>query len=148
MKTTLKGLSLLSEYYSTARKMSTQDLLSEKHKPRRLSQHIGCRGITRPMNVAAHAIVSGSHPEAMAARRILARWKIRIDDPDNGVFLPRDSRFIPHNELPKALDHAKLHTEEYYVNVASVLSQTTSEQGCRAALRIIGQKLQDGSFWG
>ena len=98
IKTTNRGLSLLSEYYAQASRMSMKELMSEKHKPSKLSRHMRYVGTNRPSNVAAHAIVSGNHSEAIAARRILARWKIRIDDPDNGVFLPRDSRFIPHNE--------------------------------------------------
>lgn len=85
-KTTTRGLSLLSKYYSSVKRMSREQLFDEKHKPSRLSRHLKYTGNKRHPNTAAHAIVSGTHPEAMAAERILARWKIRIDDPDNGVF--------------------------------------------------------------
>lgn len=146
IKTTNRGLSLLSEYYAQASRMSMKELMSEKHKPSKLSRHMRYVGTNRPSNVAAHAIVSGNHSEAIAARRILARWKIRIDDPDNGVFLPRDSRFIPHNELPNAVNHAKLHSNEYYLNVTNMLGRSTSQNECRSALRLIALELQNGDF--
>ncbi|THB63696.1 MAG: hypothetical protein D6B27_11810 [Gammaproteobacteria bacterium] len=146
MKTTNRGLSLLSGYYSQANQMSMKDLMSEKRKPSRLARHMKYVGKHRPANVVAHAVVSGNHSEAIAARRILAKWKIRIDDPDNGVFLPRDARFIPHDELPKAVNHAKLHTNEYYLNVTNVLGRSKSQNECRAALRLIALELQNGEF--
>lgn len=148
MKGTMQALSSLSGYYADAKRMSRQELLSEKHKPKRLSRYMKATGRVRHTNVAAHAIVSGAHtnPEAMAARRILARWNIRIDDPDNGVFLPRDSRYVPHKNMPDAVTHSRLHTREYYINVASMLSQTKSETECRLALRVTAQQLQSGKW--
>lgn len=134
IKTTARGLSLLSKYYATAKRMSREELFSEKHKSSRLSRHLKYAGVKRHPNTAAHAIVSGTHPEAVAARKILARWKIRIDDPDNGVFLPRDSRYIPHKNLPNASNHAKLHTDEYYLNVTNMLRTAQSEMECRLTL--------------
>lgn len=145
-KTTARGLSLLSKYYSSAKRMSREELFDEKHKSSRLSRHLKYTGNKRHPNTAAHAIVSGTHPEAVAARRILARWKIRIDDPDNGVFLPRDSRYIPHKNLPNASNHAKLHTDEYYLNVTSMLRSAQSEYDCRTTLRLIADELRNGSF--
>ena len=143
---TIQGLSVLSKYYAEAKRMDRSELMKEKHKPSRLSQHMRARGVKRPPNVAAHAIVSGEHPEARAARKILAKWKIRVDDPDNGVYLPRDSRFIPHPELPNAANHAKLHTDEYYVNVTNMLNTATSKEDCRLALRLIAKELQNGTL--
>ncbi len=146
LRGSIQGLSVLSAYYAEAKKISRQELLNEKHKSKRLSRHIKATGQIKPCNVAAHAIVSGTHSEAVAARKILARWKIRIDDPDNGVFLPRDYRFIPHQELPNAVNHAELHTDEYYVNVTNTLGVATSAQECRLALRLIAKELKDGTL--
>ncbi|MCO1333140.1 AHH domain-containing protein [Microbulbifer sp. OS29] len=145
-KTTTNGLAILSKYYSCAQRMSRQELMSEKHKPSRLGRHLKYVSGRRPLNVSAHAIVSGTHPAAKAARSILARWKIRIDDPGNGVFLPRDSRYIPHKELPLAKNHAQLHTHEYYLNVFNMLSSSNSEQECRLILRLIADQLRNGTF--
>ncbi|WP_158538065.1 AHH domain-containing protein [Corallincola holothuriorum] len=122
------------------------DYLSEKHKPNRLSSHMKATGKSRPPGVAAHAIVSGGHMEARQARKILAQWKIRIDDPDNGVFLPRNSKYMPHPELSEAPNHAKIHTEVYYVNVTRMIGAAQSEEDCRVFLRVIADQLQKGRF--
>ena len=71
---------------------------------------------------------------------------IRIDDPDNGVYLPRDCRFIPHEKMPDAANHAKLHTDEYYINVTNILNTATSELECRVALKLIAKKLREGTL--
>lgn len=145
-KSAIQALSLLSQYYASAKSMSRSELLGEKHKPSRLSRHKKATFQLRPPNVAAHAIVSGGHPAARAARRILAKWRIRIDDPDNGVFLPVDARYMPHPEMPAAANHSMLHTDEYYVNITNILNTATSELECRLALRLIARQLQDGSL--
>ncbi len=146
MKGTIQALSALSAYCVDARCMSREELLKEEHSPSRLARHKRATGARRPVNTAAHAIVSGAHPNTEAARKILAKYKIRVDDPDDGVFLPRDSRYIPHSELPGAVDHAEIHTEEYYVNVTNLLRQTKSALECRMALRLIAGKLRKGTM--
>ncbi len=98
MRGTVQALQALATYQAEAKGMSKQQFLREEHNAKKLSRHIKATGISRPFNVAAHAIVSGTHPEARAARKILAKFKVRIDDSDNGVYLPRDSRFIPHEQ--------------------------------------------------
>ena len=146
MKGTIQALSALSEYQAEAKGMSRTEFLREEHDSKRLSRHIRATGISRPPNVAAHAIISGGHSEAKAARKILAKFKIRIDDPDNGVYLPRDARFIPHEKMPDAANHAKVHTDEYYINMTNILNTATSELECRVALRLIAKKLRNGSL--
>ncbi|SIS42056.1 MAG: hypothetical protein C9355_06055 [Thalassolituus maritimus] len=144
VRSTVQALTALAEYQAEAKGMTRRQFLSEEHKSSRLSRHIKATGETRPINVAAHAIVSGTHPEARAARRILANFRIRIDDPDNGIYLPRNSRFIPHEKMPKAINHAEMHTEQYYANVTSMLGTATSELECRLALRLIARNLREG----
>ena len=53
---------------------------------------------------------------------------------------------IPHNELPNAVNHAKLHTHNYYVNVTRLLVETRSASDCRLALRLIAEDLKSGDF--
>ncbi|WP_444998630.1 AHH domain-containing protein [Aliikangiella sp. IMCC44359] len=91
-------------------------------------------------------MVSGSHPEAESARQILAKFQIRIDDPDNGVYLPQDSRFIPHEDMPDASNHAKVHTKLYYINITNILSSSRSKQDCRVALKMVAKKLKSGTL--
>ncbi|VAW87565.1 hypothetical protein MNBD_GAMMA16-1419 [hydrothermal vent metagenome] len=146
MRGTIQALSSLSSYYADATRMSRDDLLSEGHSPNRLARYKKATGVKRPLNTAAHAIVSGAHPEAEAARKILAKFKIRVDDPHNGVFLPRSSCYIPHPEMPDAVNHAGVHTKEYYLNVTTILRQTNSALECRMALRLIAVRLQKGTM--
>lgn len=146
IKSSLQAITVLSDYYAEVGCLKFEDLIAEQHKPTRLARHLRAVGYVRPPNVAAHAIVSGSHPEARAARRILAKWGIRIDDPDNGVFLPRSERFIPHESMPSAVNHAKIHTEEYYVNVTAMLTRARSQSDCRLALRLIAKRLREGTL--
>lgn len=146
MRSTLRGLAALSKYYLGAQKMDFDAVTVEPHKSRRLARHMKAIGMKRPINTAAHAIVSGQHNESRAAREILAAFQIRIDDPDNGIFLPRDYRFMPHPQMPKAVNHAKIHTDRYYVNITSMLLQSTTPQECRNTLKLIAQKLKDGTF--
>jgi hypothetical protein len=146
MKGTIQALSALSQYHADAKAMTKQQFLQEEHDAKRLSRHIRATGVKRPANVAAHAIVSGSHPEARAARRILAKFKIRIDDPINGVYLPRNSRFIPHEKMPDAANHAKVHTDQYYINVTNILNTATSDIECRVALKLIAKQLRNGEM--
>jgi len=146
MKGTIQALSALSGYQAEAKGMTRSQFLKEEHDSKRLSRHIRATGISRPPNVAAHAIISGGHPEAKAARRILAKFKIRIDDPDNGVYLPRDARFIPHEKMPDAANHAKVHTDEYYINVTNILNTATTALECRVALKLIAKKLRNGTL--
>lgn len=146
IKGTIQALCALSKYQAECKGMTPQQLLKEGHDPKRLSRHLKATGLARSPNVAAHAIVSGSHPNAKAARKILAKFKIRIDDPDNGVYLPRDARFIPHEKMPDAANHAEIHTDEYYINVTNILNTATSELECRIALTLIAKKLREGTL--
>lgn len=125
--------------------MTRQQFLKEVHNPKSY-QGTSNTDISQPPNVAAHAIVSGSHPEAKAARKILAKFKIRIDDPDNGVYLPRDARFIPHEKMPDAACHSKVHTGEYYINVTNILNTATSELESGIALKLIAKKPSEGTL--
>lgn len=141
-----QGLAALSTYYSESSNMNKQELLNEQHKPNRLSRFMKSSGIDRPVNTAAHAIVSGSHERATAARNILAKWWIRIDDPVNGVFLPKNRHYTPHPQMPNAANHAAMHTKEYYVNITAMLAPRTSENDCRLILKLIGKMLTEGTL--
>lgn len=61
-------------------------------------------------------------------------------------FLPRDFRYIPHKNLPNASNHAKLDTDEYYLNVTAMLRTAQSESDCRITLRLIADELRNAGF--
>ncbi|WP_259648535.1 AHH domain-containing protein, partial [Pseudomonas savastanoi] len=54
--------------------------------PKILSSRMVNSGIARPANSSAHHIVGDTSKLAEPARRIMAKHKIDIDDPTNGVF--------------------------------------------------------------
>ena len=81
-------------------------------------QNMEDAGITRPADTAAHHIVAGSDARAAEARAILGRECIGINDPDNGVFLPKNlSVEIPTGEQV----HSTVHTNAYYRAVNSLM---------------------------
>lgn len=146
----MEGLQKLYDYQDIGRQWASQGefhkLENEKHCPKRLSEHMRLIGKPRPVKMSAHAIVSGRHKKAKMAREILADFGIRIDDPDNGVFLPVKTAYTPHEDMPNAHPHSRVHTERYYINVTNRLSQVTSERQARAVLRRIAQELQNGTM--
>lgn len=81
----------LDRYRVEGEAMSRDQLLAESHKSDRLGRYMTRAGDPRPSRRSdAHAIVSGGHGEAVLLRGIMAWLKMRIDDPHNGCWLPRD----------------------------------------------------------
>lgn len=101
-------------------------------------------------SVAAHHIVSWYSREASQSRLILKAVGLDIDQAENGVWLPRFKRHVPHKAMPKAQAHTKTHTGSYYLNVFHLLRDTMAEglgrQGIKDALDAIAEELTDGSF--
>jgi hypothetical protein len=71
---------------------------------KKLSRNMEARGIQRTAKTAAHHIVAGNDPRAAEARDVLEKFKININDPNNGVFLPH----FKDSSAPGAY-HPKLH---------------------------------------
>lgn len=86
----------LRQYRTGVTGMGTESLNKEEHSSARLGAHLVCRFGKRPNNVHAHAIVAGKHPLSANTRLIMAKHKIRIDDADNGCWLPDSSKHCPH----------------------------------------------------
>ncbi|MCG7545724.1 AHH domain-containing protein [Pseudoalteromonas sp. MM17-2] len=141
------GLMAYSKYASQARTMTKDMLLTEKHRPNRMTRYMAATGSgKKPPNTATHAIVSGTHELASAARKILAKFKIRIDDPANGVYLPKNDNYIPHPQMPDASNHAKIHTVQYYLNITNQLSLANTRDECVQILHAIAKALQEGKY--
>ncbi|MCX2841691.1 AHH domain-containing protein [Microbulbifer thermotolerans] len=136
----------LHTYIKEAQNMSTKDLLNEEHRSKRLSDFLTCQGYVRPGdNFEAHALVSGGHPRAAIAREIIAQFKIRIDEPANGLWLPNFKRNLYHNPTYKHA-HRTIHRKIYYLNITSCLEQAMNPIHARAILRRIAQGLVTGEF--
>ncbi len=90
----------------------------------------------------AHAIVSGGHPRAVTLRGILAKYKIRIDDPDNGCWLPNNTEAKKKMRSP-AVPHSRIHRKNYYrwMDTYIRFPATNNEAYCRFQLNMIKDRL-------
>ncbi len=91
-------------------------------------------------NNAAHHIVAGDDPRAEAARNVLKKFNIDINNSTNGVFLPIQEG------LSKAAYHPKLHKNDYYQKVNERLLEATNKDEVLEVLNDIAKSLLDGSF--
>lgn len=61
----------------------------------------------------------------------MARVQIRIDDSDNGCWMP-DTKLCTHrSKYPHAVPHANIHRDTYYVWIESVLAGGKTEDWLR-----------------
>jgi RHS repeat-associated protein len=110
---------------------------------RALGRALEAAGHVRPVGSAAHHIVAAAAPEAAAARSVLQRFGIGLNDPVNGVFLPA-SRVAPN--AGAAAVHSGVHTSAYYQAVNEALGAATTRQQAVDILGSIGQSLRSGAF--
>lgn len=136
----------LDRYRAAAKLMSDEELEAEKHDSARLSRHLEAAGQRRPQDVHAHAIVAGTHANAAVLRVLMAYLRIRIDDPDNGCYLPKSTAATPHPWFPKAVPHSRIHRYNYFFWVRFRLEGITEEAPFRKGLQLIAQHLQEGTF--
>lgn len=101
-------------------------------------------------SVAAHHIVSWYSREAAQSRLILKAVGLDIDQAENGVWLPRFKKHVPHKAMPFAHPHSATHTGSYYLNVFHLLRDTMADglgrQGIKDALDAIAEELTEGTF--
>ena len=140
----------LDRYRVEARGMSINQLEAEPHKPDRLARNMRRAGDPRPSDRCdCHAIVSGAHSEAILVRGVLAWLGMRIDDPHNGCWLPKDwndRRCMP-DFLRNAVPHRRIHHGKYYEWLNRVINAdmiTTAEELIHA-LRMVRVMLQSGN---
>jgi len=135
---------------------------AEPHHPTyRLVRNMWAAGDIAPdNNCSAHHIVEGhgkrikdkitgeyvQSPVAVEARLTLHEARIGINDPDNGVWLPKNMKFVPHWAMPKALPHSIIHTRLYEEFVLGRIRGRTDEAEVRTALDVIAAGLQDGEL--
>ncbi|WP_193164108.1 AHH domain-containing protein [Microbulbifer hainanensis] len=122
---------------------------SEKHHPTGvLEDNLRLAGRAQPSNrYTAHHVVEGKGklPITADARLLLFMNDIRINDPDNGVWMPRDENDRGHWAMPKATPHSRIHTHEYERWVHGEIINLNSEQEIRGKLTIIRAHLKNGT---
>ncbi len=140
----------IDAYRIEALSKSSAELEKEDHLSKRLNEHLKQANDPKPHpKCHAHAIVSGKHKDAARLRAVLAWLKVRIDDPDNGCWLPENTAAI--KEMPKrlknAVPHSRIHRYNYYFWLNSIIStrQTKTALKLREVLNMVELRLQQGS---
>lgn len=129
-----------------SKRSGLKQLLEERHHPTRLlGKHMHADGKPKPSpQHAAHHIIPG---RGKTSHTYLARTHmhingIRINDPDNGVWLPMHKKHTPHWSMPTARSHLEYHTREYEYKVSRRVVNKLNESLIRKELQLIGVLLQ------
>lgn len=140
----------LDKYRAAAMNMSIEELEDENHQSSLLAHFLTISGDPKPHSKChAHAIVSGAHRYAAELRAVLAWLKLRIDDPDNGCWLPENT--AAKTQMPvrlrNAVPHSRIHRFNYYFWLNTLIdpSITSSQADLRRTLTMISTRLQSGS---
>lgn len=136
----------IDKYRAEAKSMSPDGLRSEEHNSARLGEHLVATGKRRPPRCHAHAIVAGKHHHAAVLRTLMARLEIRIDDPDNGCWLPENTAATPHPAFPSAVPHSRIHRYNYFFWIRIRLSSIRKDHLFRKGLQEIARALQQKKF--
>ena len=132
-----------------AEKMTPEQLFHEKHSSKKLGDLLRADGHPRPAaRWEAHHIVSGSHTDAMQSRVILSDEdiQIRIDDPDNGSWMPKTKADARPTIYPNAIGHNRIHRQLYYNWIFGVISAMTTSGQVRAFLNTVRMQLLQGNI--
>lgn len=129
--------------------MSEKEKRDEAHQSARMAEHLMAVCDPRPHELChAHAIVSGSHKGAATQRAIMAAVGMRIDDADNGCWLPRNTAAIAQmpKRLREAVPHSRIHRYNYYFWLDTLIDYDLIEdmESLTRALNMIEMRLQAG----
>ncbi|WP_346836717.1 AHH domain-containing protein [Microbulbifer sp. SAOS-129_SWC] len=123
-------------------------MAAEKHHPTKvLARFMRADGRPQPSpRFSAHHIVQGKGrtEQAAFARIQLHFFGIRINDPDNGVWMPRTKADKGHWAMPKAAAHSEVHTFNYETWVSSSIQHVAGTVAFRSKLVVIRNLLRDG----
>ncbi len=122
---------------------------SEKHHPTQvLENNLRAAGRAKPSaRYTAHHLVEGKGrlPVTADVRFTLFLNDIRINDPDNGVWMPRGDADRGHWAMPKAVPHSQIHTHNYERWIHGQIEHLQSEQEIRGKLQILRAQLKNGT---
>lgn len=141
----------IDKYRLGAVDMNDQQLENEKHSSQRMASYMAASTDPRPSaHCDCHAVVSGKHPDAATARAVMAWCLMRIDDPRNGCWLPRDWDDRPKMPawLGAAVPHRGLHNPRYYAWLNNRINYRLIKglDDLTNALKLIRSRLQGGSL--
>jgi hypothetical protein len=141
----------LQEYQNWGRDQAESDpfsLVEEPHHPVQvLARNMRADGHPQPStrHTPHHTVLGkGKHPQTVDTRLNLHLYGIRINDPDNGVWMPRTKKDKGHWSMPNAPAHSEIHTFNYETWVNSVVGHLEGEVAIRGALLRVRSLLRDG----
>lgn len=125
-------------------------LSTEGHHPTNdLEKNMRAIPVPKPSpDNTAHHIVPGKGKTKFAnrARVRLHLFGIRINDPDNGVWLPMYARHTPHWSMPESKGHLQYHTHGYEKWVHKQIQSRSSEANIRQELKLVGTMLKQNNL--
>lgn len=120
----------------------------EKHHPTdTLAKFMRADGRPKPApNFTPHHIVQGKGRTDFAyrSRVILHSFDIRINDPDNGAWMPSHKKDKGHWAMPNAMAHSEIHTHNYEEWVFREIRYISNAENFNTALIKIRLLLRDG----
>lgn len=140
----------VDQYRAAAKNMTIDELEDERHQSSLLAHFMAASGNPKPHSKChAHAIVSGAHKYAAELRAIIAWLQMRIDDPDNGCWLPENTVAKAHmpKHLKHAVPHSRIHRYNYYFWLNSLIDPqiTGTPKQLRQTLKSVAMQLQSGN---
>lgn len=139
----------LDAYRKRGNKLDEEILEEEEHQSKILGAFMAASGDPRPnKHCHAHAIVSGAHKDAAELRATIAWLKLRIDDPHNGCWLPRNTAakdYMP-GRLRNAVPHSRIHRYNYYFWLNRIINPvaTQTQDKLVETLNMVELRLQSG----
>lgn len=139
----------LEEYREGGFQMTTAELMKERHSSEMLGKFLRISGFSRPgPKWEAHHIVSAIHREAVAMRLLIADddFSIRIDDPDNGTWMPKTKADARATIYPDAIGHNRIHRQRYYRWLENTITAFDDGAQVRAFLNTVRVQLLHGNI--
>lgn len=141
-------LATVGKRSEVARKQN--ELALEKHHPTKLLEKFMIASVNpkpSPYHSAHHIVPGkGKTVHANLARVRLHRYGVRINDPDNGVWLPTYKKYTPNWAMPSAKSHLEYHTLKYESWVKDRLQAQINEPSLRRELRFIAKLLKNNQL--
>lgn len=148
----------LLKYREEAKDWKTIDFRNEQHCSSNLGKNMTRAGKINPFpakpsspneapnRIEAHHIIPGDDgrfEKAVLLRARLARANVRVDDPNNGVWLPKTQRDrLPAH--PDAVPHRRIHREGYYRFLSGIFLREKNAVMFRVKLNLVGSQLLAG----
>ena len=121
-----------------------EEFMRASRRPRPSSRHTAHHIV--PGKGKSKPVPPGRRSTANMARVRMHMYGVRINDPDNGVWLPTFKADTPTYAMPKSKGHLEYHTINYEDWVYRKLRLKTSEQTIRQELQQIGNMLQNNTI--